>query len=123
MHANARLTFHGRVLLVQRVRRDQRPIAHVARELGVSRQCGSRWVGRYDRDGWAGLLDRSSRPHRQPRRTCDEIEQQILQARGDDPAGPQVLAARTGVPARTISRVLCRHGVPRLATATRSPAP
>lgn len=115
MHANARLTVHGRVLLVQRVRQDERPIAHVARELGISRQCGSRWVTRYDHHGWAGLLDRSSRPHHQPRRTNDEVEQQVLQARLDDPAGPDLLAARTGVPARTITRILARHDVAKLA--------
>lgn len=33
-HANARLTFHGRCLLVRRVVQGLRPVAHVARELG-----------------------------------------------------------------------------------------
>ncbi|MGJ1644498.1 IS481 family transposase, partial [Clavibacter sepedonicus] len=37
-HANARLTVHGRLLLVRRVVEDRRPVSHVARELGVSRQ-------------------------------------------------------------------------------------
>ena len=114
VHANARLTFYGRVLLVTWVRVDERPIAHVARELGVSRQCGSRWVARYDRDGWAGLLDRSSRPHHQPRRTPDDVEARVLAARLDEQAGPEVLAALTGVAARTITRILRRHQVPGL---------
>ncbi len=39
VHANARLTQHGRVLLVRRVRVHGRPVAHVAKELGISRQC------------------------------------------------------------------------------------
>lgn len=47
-HANARLTVHGRRLLVERVRVQGRPVAHVARELGVSRQCAHRWARRYD---------------------------------------------------------------------------
>ena len=115
MHANARLTMHGRVLLVTRIRVHGRPIAHVAREMGLSRQCGSKWVARYDAHGWAGLLDRPSRPHHQPRRTSEELEQTVLTARLDDPAGPEVLAARTGVPARTITRILRRHHRPRLA--------
>jgi transposase InsO family protein len=115
VHANARLTMHGRVLLVTRIRVHGRPIAHVAREMGLSRQCGSKWVARYDAHGWAGLLDRSSRPHHQPRRTSDELEQIVLAQRLDDPAGPEVLAARTGVAARTISRILRRHDRPRLA--------
>ncbi len=56
-HANARLTVHGRLLLVQRVVHDNRPVAHVAKELGVSRQCAHRWVRRYRAEGEAGLLD------------------------------------------------------------------
>ncbi|MEU5366647.1 leucine zipper domain-containing protein, partial [Streptomyces sp. NPDC005925] len=65
-HANARLTFHGRCLLVRRVVDDRRPVAHVAKELGVSRQCAHRWVARFRAEGWAGLHDRSSRPHTCP---------------------------------------------------------
>jgi len=41
-HANARMTLHGRRLLVRRVRLEGRPVAHVAKELGVSRQCAHR---------------------------------------------------------------------------------
>ena len=47
-HANARLTVHGRALLVRRVRSDRRPVAHVAKELGVSRHCAHRWLARFD---------------------------------------------------------------------------
>ena len=55
-HANARLTVHGRLLLVRRVRQDGRPAAHVARELGISRQCACWWVRRFDAEGMAALL-------------------------------------------------------------------
>ena len=68
-HANARLNLHGRRLLVARVIDDGRPVSHVAKELGVSRQCAHRWVARYRAEGDAGLLDRSSRPHRCARRS------------------------------------------------------
>jgi transposase InsO family protein len=115
VHANARLTVHGRMLLVQRVRLEGRPKAHVAAELGVSRQCAHRWVKRYDEHGAAGLLDRSSRPRHCPQRTDDEVEARVLTARRDEQTGPAMLASVTGVPARTISRILARHGVPRLA--------
>jgi hypothetical protein len=67
-HANARLTVHGRALLVRRVRFERQPVAHVAKELSVSRQCAHRWVTRFDAGGWAALVERSSRPHRSPRR-------------------------------------------------------
>ena len=39
-HRNARLTLHGRRLLIQRVVSDRRPVAHVVQELGVSRATG-----------------------------------------------------------------------------------
>lgn len=114
MHANARLTLHGRRLMVHRVRTDGRPVAHVARELGVSRQCVSRWVNRYDRDGDAGLLDRSSRPHRSPTRHSPDTEAAVLRARREQRCGPAGLSITTGVAARSVSRILVRHGVPRL---------
>ncbi|CAM5650105.1 IS481 family transposase ISNfa1 [Streptomyces purpurascens] len=43
-----------------------RPIAHVAAEMGISRACASKWVNRYRQHGELGLLDRSSTPRRQP---------------------------------------------------------
>ncbi|MBF4609597.1 IS481 family transposase [Curtobacterium sp. VKM Ac-1393] len=114
-HANARLTLHGRRLLVARVIEDHRPVAHVAKELGVSRQCAHRWVRRFRAEGAAGLLDRSSRPLRTPTKTSPEREAAVLAARAELRFGPARLAAYTGVPERTISRILRRHQVPPLA--------
>ncbi|MEJ8648573.1 IS481 family transposase [Streptomyces sp. MS1.AVA.3] len=115
-HANARLTFHGRCLLVRRVVHDRRPVAHVAKELGVSRQCAHRWVARFRAEGWNGLHDRSSRPRTCPRRTPEHIEAAVLNARRAHRRGPDFLAAETGVPARTVTRILRRHQMPRLAS-------
>ena len=113
-HSNARLTFHGRRLLVQRVREEGWAIAHAAKAQGVSRRCAHRWISRYDQHGETGLSDRSSRPHHQPRRTAPATEQKILHCRrkrrwGQDGIGPDV-----GVPARTVSRVLRRYRMPYL---------
>ena len=80
-HRNARLTFHGRLLLVQRVRTEHLPVAHVARAMGISRQCAHRWVARYDAEGEAGLHDRSSRPRRTPTRTPPAIEAGVVAPR------------------------------------------
>ncbi|MCU1486410.1 MAG: Integrase, catalytic region [Actinomycetia bacterium] len=113
-HRNARLTVHGRLLLVQRVRAEGMPIAHVAKAMGVSRQCASRWVGRFDAEGEAGLVDRSSRPHTSPRRTSAEVEALVVAARGEHRQGPDRLGPALGVPARTVSRILRRHQMPRL---------
>jgi hypothetical protein len=66
-HVNAPLSFEGRRRLVERYR--NRPIAHVAAEMGISRACASKWVNRWRGHGDAGLQDRSSTPHRSPRAT------------------------------------------------------
>ena len=113
-HVNARLTPHGRWLLVQRVRVQGRPVAHVARELGVSRQCAHRWVARFDALGRAGLVDRSSRPLSSPRATPSGVVAAVLAERVRLRCGPDELSRRTGVAARTVSRILRRSGVPYL---------
>jgi len=56
-HRNARLTPHGRLLLVRRVRVNGWPVAHAAKAMGVSRQCAHRWLARFDAEGIAGLED------------------------------------------------------------------
>ena len=40
------------------------PVVEVASRFGVSRQTVHRWLGRYEREGLAGLVDRSHRPPR-----------------------------------------------------------
>ena len=114
-HRNARLTFHGRCLLVRRVREQHMPVAHVAKAMGVSRQCAHRWVARYDAEGHAGLVDRTSRPRRSPTRTSAEVEALVLEARAKHRRGQDWLGPELGVAPRTVNRVLRRHSVPRLA--------
>lgn len=113
-HANARLTFHARCTLVDRVL-SGRPVSHVAKEMGVSRQCAHRWLARYESEGVEGLHDRSSRPHRMPRRTPTAVEDGVLAARRELRAGRDRIAQVTGVPARTVSAILARHHVPPIA--------
>lgn len=66
-HGNARLTVHGRRLIVQRHQQGWRQ-AHIAAAMGVSRKCVKTWVERYAAEGEAGLADRSCRPHTMRRR-------------------------------------------------------
>jgi transposase InsO family protein len=96
-----------------------RPIAHVAAEAGVSRQCLSKWYRRWLADGQDGLLDRSSQPHGSPRRTSLELTAQIERLRRDRKFGPARIAhelARQGrrIAASTVHRVLVRLGLSRL---------
>jgi len=72
-------------------------------------------VTRFDDEGEAGLVDRSSRPGRMPTQTSPEVEALVLAARAEHRRGQDWLGPELGVPARTVSRILRRHGVPRLA--------
>lgn len=113
-HRNARLTLHGRRLLVHRVRVEGSPVAHVAKAMGISRQCAHRWVARFDAEGDAGLVDRSSRPHRSPTRTSVEVETAVVAARLEHRRGQDWLGAELGVAPRTVNRILQRHSMPML---------
>jgi transposase InsO family protein len=114
-HRNSRLNVFGRRLIVERVRGQGWPVAHAAKAMGVSRQCAHRWLARYDAEGAAGLEDRSSRPHRTPTRTPAEVEARVLEGRRRYRRGADWLGPELGIPPRTVSRILARHQVPRLA--------
>jgi transposase InsO family protein len=119
-HANARLTERGRLILCQRIEAG-RPVAHVAAEMGISRQCAYRWWRRYRQARAAGsdpvsaLADRSSRPRRTPSRTKRNVERKICNLRRRAKLGPARIGARLGVPPSTVHAVLVRHGLQRLA--------
>jgi len=113
-HRNARLTFHGRRLLVERVVIEGQAVSHVAKAMGVSRQCGHRWVARFKTGGVAALHDRSSRPLSTPTRTSTDIEAAVVAARLEHRRGQDWLGPELGVAARTVSRILRRQGMPRL---------
>jgi transposase InsO family protein len=113
-HRNARLTVHGRRLIVERVLVQGRPRSHVAKEMGVSRQCVSRWIARFQAEGEHGLQERSSRPRNSPERTSDAIESRVLAVREQQRRGQDWIGPELGVPPRTVSRILRRHQVPYL---------
>ena len=120
-HANARLTPAGRLTLVGRIAaQPRRPIAHIAHEMGVSRTTAYRWWSRYQQLGQAGLVDRPSIPVHSPRRTAARLEERILRLRRRERLGPARIAARLGLPASTVHRVLVRVGRNRLAWTDRA---
>lgn len=113
-HRNARLTVHGRLLIVDRAQAGWKQ-AHIAASMGVSRRCVKRWLDRYRVEGEAGLHDRSSRPHRIANRTSDAKTAEVIAVRAKERVGRDEVAARTGVPPRTVSRIIARAGLPHLA--------
>jgi transposase InsO family protein len=117
-HANARLTPAGRLILCQRIAAG-RPVAHVAAEMGISRTCAYRWWGRWRQHGPAGLVDRPSHAHTHPRRIPATVAAEVCRLRQTRKLGPARIAPLVGLPASTVHRVLCRHGLNRLAVLDR----
>jgi hypothetical protein len=120
-HANARLTPAGRTILCRRIAAG-RPIAHVAAEMGISRTSAGRWWARWQAQGAAGPIDRSSCAHHHPHRTPAHLEAAVLDLRRDRKLGPARIGPLVGLPASTVYRVLCRHGLNRLRAWTVLPA-
>ncbi|MGW5345542.1 IS481 family transposase [Streptomyces sp. NPDC004050] len=113
-HRNARLTVHGRRILVERIM-SGRPVAHVAAETGISRPTAHKWLRRWKAEGEAGLADRSSRPGATPHRTPSTVEGQVCDLRRTRKLGPARIGPILGLPPSTVHRILARHGLNRLA--------
>jgi len=111
LHANAVLTVRQRQRVCDLVATGV-TVTAAALVVGCSRQTASKWVNRRRRG--ESLCDRSSRPHRSPRRTPKVVEQAILRAREDLREGPHVIGWALGIAASTVHAVLRRHGRSRL---------
>jgi transposase InsO family protein len=118
VHRNAPLTPQGRLRLCRRIESGW-SIAATAESMQVSRQTAHKWWRRYQLEGEAGLVDRSSRPHGCPHQTPARLEQRIVRLRRARRLGPARLAGIVGLPASTVHRVLVRHGLNRLAVMDR----
>jgi transposase InsO family protein len=113
IHKNARLTPRSRAELVRRILVEKQTPKAVATAFGVCAKTVSKWVARFQAEGEAGLLDRSSRPHRLHRPTPQAKVEEIERLRRQRWTGKQI-AAETGISPATISRVLRRLGLNKL---------
>ena len=116
LHSNAKTTPISRALLVQRVLREHHSIEETAEALGISSRTVRKWLARYQAEGRRGLQDRSSRPHRMPRRTPERLEKAIERLRRRRWLGWRI-AARLKMAVSTVSAVLRRLGLGRLPSA------
>ena len=111
VHKNARLTPSGRVLMMRRIESGW-SVRRAAAALGVSERTAYRWLERW-RDGDRCLMDRSSAPHRCPRRLPADVTGRIAELRRQRLSGPAI-ARRLGLALSTIGLVLRRLGLNRL---------
>ena len=114
IHKHARLTPSGRALLVQRVLQEGWQVAAAAEAAGVSRRTAYKWLARFKAEGFAGLQDRSCRPHRSPRACpAEEIERFEQHRRQRMPLWR--IARECGRSLATVGRHMQRLGLSRLA--------
>ena len=113
IHKNARLTPHSRAELVRRVLEEGQTPKAVATAFGVCERTVRKWVARFQAEGPAGLMDRSSRPKRLYRPTAASLVDRIAALRRQRWTGHQI-AAEVGVSPATVSRVLRRLGLNKL---------
>jgi len=113
IHKNARLTPLGRERIVKEVLSGQTPEA-AARAAGVCPRTVRKWVTRFKAEGGKGLKDRSSRPHRLYRPTPTVVVARVEALRRQRWTGKQI-AVEVGVSPATVSRILKRLGLNRLA--------
>ena len=114
VHQNARLTPHGRLLMVRRIAEQGWSAAGAAAAAGVSERTAYTWLARYRRGGAAALHDRSSAPVRRPHATPARRAAEIAALRRRRMSGPQI-ARRLAMPLSTVGAVLRRLGLGRLA--------
>ena len=92
-------------------------ISELCRQYGISRKTGHKWINRAELG--LPLCDQSRRPNRQPSKTADNIEQEIIQLRLQHPSwgGKTIRAALEaagveGLPSdKTCCNILKRNGL------------
>lgn len=113
IHKNARLTYVRREQLARRVLVERVTLSSAAAEFKVCHRTAAKWTRRYQQEGPAGLHDRSSRPHRSPRRTGEVLAQRVEQLRRQRFTGLHI-AQSTSLSRATVSRILRRLGLNRM---------
>lgn len=113
-HANAVLTPRTRLRLARLIVEQGWSCVTAARMFMVSPRTAKKWADRYRGEGPAGMVDRSSRPHRQPTRTTAAVVRQIVRLRWRHRHGPVQIGGRLGLPASTVHAVLVRCRINRL---------
>ena len=113
-HANAALTPRARLRLARLIVEQAWSIPRAAERYDVSWRTAKKWADRYRAEGPAGMVDRSSRPHRQANRTPQPMVRKIGHLRWKQRLGPVEIGDRLGMPSSTVHAVLVRCRLNRL---------
>ena len=112
IHDNAPLTVRGREEAVRRVSELGQSARAVAKAMQTTDTTIRKWVARA-RAGEA-LIDRSSRPHSNPRATPAAVELRVKVLRQRDHLTLKEIAAVVGISRATVGRIVARCGWSRL---------
>jgi len=112
LHGNAKTSPHGRETMVRRILEQAEPAKETAELFNVSVRTVYKWLRRYRELGLDGLQDRSSRPRRCPRRTCEAKVERIDELRRQGLTAWQI-SQQVSVPPSTVARWLRRRGMGR----------
>src|SRR6516165_7590024 len=113
-HKNAPLTPKGREAMVRSVVEEGLSHAAAARKFNVTPKTVAKWVKRFHAEGVGGLRDHSSRPHSLPGQTPAATCATVEALRRQRFTGKEI-AAQVGISPATVSRILHRLGLNRLA--------
>jgi transposase InsO family protein len=113
-HANAALTPRARLRLAQLVVNQGWTYAAAAKMFMVAARTAKKWADRFRAEGAAGMVDRSSRPHRSPAKTSLAVMRRIVTLRWRKRLGPVQISGQLAVPASTVHAVLTRCRINRL---------
>jgi len=108
-----------RVRFVVSAKRGDKTMRALCEEFAISRPTGYEWLRRYTAGGIAGVVEKSRRPRSSPRQTAQEVEDRVVELRGQRPDWGarklQVLLAREEIPLPviTVHRILLRRGLVR----------
>jgi transposase InsO family protein len=111
-HKNASLTPKGRAHLVQQIERIG--LTPAATAAGVSTRTARKWRERNCAEGAAGLVDRSSRPRRSPRRGESLRIERVVALRRTQRLTYECIAERVGLSKSAVGRACKAAGVARL---------
>jgi transposase InsO family protein len=107
-------------------------LSELAAEYAVSRKTAYKWIHRYEAGGWEALADQSRAPRHHPNAVAGEIEQMLLELKARRPlwGAPKLrrkLLEAVGAPRcpaeSTVSEILRRHGLSRVARRRRRAVP
>ena len=111
-HKNASMTPKGRRHLMREI--DRIGVERAAAAAGLSVRTARKWRQRYEAEGVAGLVDRSSRPKRSPRRIDATKIARVVALRSHQRLTYAAIAERVGLSRSAVARACRQADVARL---------